>query len=211
MSRGSGLRITLATRRAIEALLAGPDGQIYATQICTETALASGTVYPMLARLERLGTQWEGTISTDAGRPRRYYKLTTGGSENVALTLTLTRVPVNAVSGLRIRPVCAPAAAVAKAPARARTSIPHGQHRGSASRMTGGRQAAGGRRPAASRGVARRAVGARGNACRYQLAPAGSRDCRAGSLRPAVRPMSEDRAVRGGGIARNVPTMVKIT
>lgn len=75
-------RVTRATRRVLQALLAATEDQpAWGYSICTDANLASGTVYPILDRLESHG--WIiGRFETDPprGRPRRrYYQLTDAG------------------------------------------------------------------------------------------------------------------------------------
>lgn len=66
--------------RVLSALLAWPDGEYYGWELAQRTGLRSGTLYPILSRLQRDGwltSEWE-----DAGndRPRRRcYRLTTEG------------------------------------------------------------------------------------------------------------------------------------
>lgn len=79
-------RMTLQTQYVLQALLADPAGKHYGLQICAETGLLAGTIYPILARLERVGwvrSSWEDPAAHVAeGRPRRrYYKLTDEGAE----------------------------------------------------------------------------------------------------------------------------------
>jgi PadR family transcriptional regulator PadR len=54
-------------------------GRTYGYDIAKETGLRSGTIYPILARLEQAGiirSDWETNEAHDAGRPRRrYYEL----------------------------------------------------------------------------------------------------------------------------------------
>lgn len=54
-------------------------GSHYGLQISRQSAMAPGSVYPILARLEKLGwisSQWEEIDESREGRPRRrYYKL----------------------------------------------------------------------------------------------------------------------------------------
>lgn len=72
------VRMTLATRLVLDALQTSPDQSWYGMQVIAATGLPSGTVYPILARLEREGfitSTWE-TFNPDAGRPRRrYYRM----------------------------------------------------------------------------------------------------------------------------------------
>lgn len=80
------LRMTLQTQYVLRALLADPAGEHYGLRICAETGLPAGTIYPILARLERAGwvrSNWEDPAAHVAeGRPRRrYYTLTDDGAE----------------------------------------------------------------------------------------------------------------------------------
>lgn len=61
-------------------------GVRYGFDIMDATGLPSGTVYPVLGRMERRGlvaSSWEeASIAREDGRPaRRYYALTTAGEE----------------------------------------------------------------------------------------------------------------------------------
>jgi PadR family transcriptional regulator PadR len=70
------------TLRLFEALLADPARWRYGYDLSKETALASGTMYPILMRLteqQLLETGWEP--SEEPGRPPRHiYRLTEGGA-----------------------------------------------------------------------------------------------------------------------------------
>jgi PadR family transcriptional regulator, regulatory protein PadR len=82
------LRMTLTAQLVLRALLADPGREMYGREVMQSASLASGTVYPILARLEAEG--WlsgrDEVIDKRAeGRPaRRYYKLTEAGIENAA-------------------------------------------------------------------------------------------------------------------------------
>ncbi|WP_305784186.1 PadR family transcriptional regulator [Symbioplanes lichenis] len=69
------------TLRLFEALLADPPRWRYGYELSKETALASGTLYPILMRLSEqrlLETGWEP--SDEPGRPPRHtYRLTADG------------------------------------------------------------------------------------------------------------------------------------
>lgn len=84
-------RMTGPTRAVLEVLLASPDDEHYGLAIGATTLLPSGTVHPILARLEGLGwvsSEWEDVDPSDAGRPRRrHYRLTAAGltAANAAL------------------------------------------------------------------------------------------------------------------------------
>src|SRR5258708_35552908 len=68
-------RMTLQTQLALRALLADPAAESYGLQLCGETGLPAGTIYPILARLEQAGwgrSSWEDPAAHVAqGRPRR--------------------------------------------------------------------------------------------------------------------------------------------
>jgi len=79
-------RMTLQTQLVLRAMLADPAAERYGLQLCAETGLPSGTIYPIVARLEQLGwveSSWEDPSEHVAeGRPRRrYYRLTEEGAE----------------------------------------------------------------------------------------------------------------------------------
>ena len=76
-------RMTASVLKVVSALLAEPGVERYGMQLMQETGLASGTLYPILVRLERAGwvaARWEDVDPAAAGRPgRRYYRLTHDG------------------------------------------------------------------------------------------------------------------------------------
>ena len=47
--------MTLATQLVLRAMLAEPTQETYGLQICQDAGLPSGTIHPILARLQRLG------------------------------------------------------------------------------------------------------------------------------------------------------------
>jgi PadR family transcriptional regulator PadR len=77
--------MTIPTQRVLHALLADPSQELYGVQISDQAALPSGTIHPILARLEGVGwleSRWEDIDVRAEGRPaRRYYRLTTDGAE----------------------------------------------------------------------------------------------------------------------------------
>jgi DNA-binding PadR family transcriptional regulator len=78
--------MTLPTQLVLRAMLAEPATEHYGLWLCAETGLQPGTIYPIVARLERLGwvvSRWEDPDAhVEAGRPRRrYYRLTSDGAE----------------------------------------------------------------------------------------------------------------------------------
>jgi PadR family transcriptional regulator, regulatory protein PadR len=109
MTRKSGPRMTLPTQLVLRALLAEPDREMYGLQICADAGLPSGTIHPILARLEGLGwleSHWEETVTAHSeGRPRRrYYQLTTDGAERARIALAQATTPVSAIAVLRPGP-----------------------------------------------------------------------------------------------------------
>jgi DNA-binding PadR family transcriptional regulator len=67
----------------LNALARDPGKQRYGLDLSQETGLKPGTIYPVLARLERyewVASAWEEIDPHAAGRrPRRYYQLTPAG------------------------------------------------------------------------------------------------------------------------------------
>ena len=67
------------------------EGRLYGLEIIrnledrSELIVAEGTVYPVLARLLKVGlvdAQW---VESDSGHPRKYYKLTSAGKKRAVL------------------------------------------------------------------------------------------------------------------------------
>jgi len=82
-------RMTLQVQLVLAEMLSEPAEQRYGLDLCDTTGLPSGTIYPILARLERIGwveSDWEDPDAHIAeGRPRRrYYRLTREGAECAA-------------------------------------------------------------------------------------------------------------------------------
>ena len=77
---GPGPRMTIPTQLVLEALLAEQDRELYGAELGELAGLRSGTVHPILARLEGVGwlqSRWEDIDPRTEGRPaRRYYRLT---------------------------------------------------------------------------------------------------------------------------------------
>lgn len=90
-------RMTIPTQLVLRALLSEPTAELYGTQIGSAAGLMSGTVHPILARLEALGwvsSRWEEIDPTVEGRPvRRYYQLTTDGAQQAKAELARVRRP----------------------------------------------------------------------------------------------------------------------
>jgi DNA-binding PadR family transcriptional regulator len=88
---GRDPRMTIPTQWVLRALLADPDRELYGIEIGNAADLPSGTVHPILARLEGLGwieSRWEDIDPSAEGRPaRRYYRMTASGTEQARLAL----------------------------------------------------------------------------------------------------------------------------
>ncbi|SBT43117.1 PadR family transcriptional regulator [Micromonospora auratinigra] len=90
-----GVKITVPVARVLAALLAEPDGEHYGLRLMQQTGLASGTLYPVLTRLQHAGwatARWEDLDPVEAGRPaRRYYQLTAEGVTSATAVLAELR------------------------------------------------------------------------------------------------------------------------
>ena len=75
--------MTMSTQAVLRTLVDDPTTVRYGLEICAATGLPSGTIHPILARLENLGwleSDWEKIDPQQAGRPRRrYYRLSPDG------------------------------------------------------------------------------------------------------------------------------------
>jgi PadR family transcriptional regulator, regulatory protein PadR len=105
--KSAGPRMTIPTQLVLRAMLAEPTREMYGLQICQAAELPSGTIHPILARLERLGwleSHWEDAVPQEEGRPRRrYYRLTEDGAERARIALAQATTSTAALS-LRTRP-----------------------------------------------------------------------------------------------------------
>jgi len=82
-------RMTLQVQLVLVEMLNEPAEPRYGLDLCATTGLPSGTIYPIMARLEHVGwveSDWEDPDAHIAeGRPRRrYYRLTRDGAECAA-------------------------------------------------------------------------------------------------------------------------------
>jgi DNA-binding PadR family transcriptional regulator len=73
-------RITGPTLKVLRELLTRPQAELSGAEIAKSTGLASGTLYPILFRLEKSGwlaSHWEEVEASEVKRPRRrLYRLT---------------------------------------------------------------------------------------------------------------------------------------
>ena len=77
-------RLTHATLKVLACIMAGRQSEMSGSQVAVSTGLASGSLYPILLRLERAGwlkSRWEKIDPKQAGRPRRrLYTMTAVGA-----------------------------------------------------------------------------------------------------------------------------------
>ena len=99
--------MTLSTQLVLRTLLEDPTREMYGLEICEAAGLPSGTIHPILARLERLGwlkSRWEDASPQEEGRPRRrYYYWSRDGAERARIALAQAATSVGSI-GLRTRP-----------------------------------------------------------------------------------------------------------
>jgi PadR family transcriptional regulator PadR len=78
-------RLTLHTQAVLAVLLSDMTADHYGLEISRKAELPSGTIYPILARLEKLGwvtSSWESVDPSAEGRPaRRLYRLSELGAQ----------------------------------------------------------------------------------------------------------------------------------
>src|SRR6266446_5359655 len=104
------LQMTGPLQRVLRALLDDPAVQRYGLEISKLADLETGTLYPIMARLERVGwveSSWEDPdLSISDGRPRRrYYLLTQDGAERARSALAdMSRTRERRRSGLAAQP-----------------------------------------------------------------------------------------------------------
>jgi PadR family transcriptional regulator, regulatory protein PadR len=87
------MRMTAPLQRVLRAFLEDPAAPRYGYDLMKAAGLPSGTLYPLLARLEdrKLVTSaWE-TPQAGGERPRRYYQLTGEGIRVARLELAQVR------------------------------------------------------------------------------------------------------------------------
>jgi PadR family transcriptional regulator PadR len=81
--RDRDVRMSLQTLRVLESFLENPTDELSGADVQKRGSLASGTLYPILLRLESAGwlvSRWEAVDPSSVGRPRRrLYRLTASG------------------------------------------------------------------------------------------------------------------------------------
>ena len=95
------MKLTGPLERVLRVLTADPSAPHYGYDLMKAAKLPSGTLYPMLARLQQDGlveSEWEAPREDAGGRPpRRYYRLTAEGLRVARLELA------QAASGTPVR------------------------------------------------------------------------------------------------------------
>jgi PadR family transcriptional regulator, regulatory protein PadR len=101
------IRVTTGVAQVLAVLLEDPLVERYGLDLMRATGQPSGTLYPILARLQEAGwlrADWEDIDPVVAGRPaRRYYRLTPDGTAaaRVELAALYARLRPHGVGGLR--------------------------------------------------------------------------------------------------------------
>jgi DNA-binding PadR family transcriptional regulator len=75
--------MTKPLEHLLTALLTDPSADWYGYELVKSAKLASGTLYPMLARMEQRGlvtSEWEPPPGVAGRPPRKYYRLTAEGA-----------------------------------------------------------------------------------------------------------------------------------
>ena len=89
---GAAPRMTIPTQLVLEVFLEDAGRDRYGSDVGAQAGLASGTVHPILARLEGIGwleSRWEDIDPRAEGRPaRRYYRLTGTGAQAAQVALS---------------------------------------------------------------------------------------------------------------------------
>lgn len=109
-------RLTVPVLLVLSAMLERPTEEWYGLDLASRAELKSGTIYPVLSRLEQavwLTSRWEDVDPARVGRPRRrLYRLTAEG-EKVA-----EEAVAGHLSRLQPRPAAPPAAMPERNPDR---------------------------------------------------------------------------------------------
>ena len=88
---GDDVRLTQPALKVLRFLVETPREGRSGAEMSKATKVGSGTLYPMLARLEAAGwltSEWEVIDPSEVGRPRRrFYRLTAIGQNNARKAL----------------------------------------------------------------------------------------------------------------------------
>ena len=99
---GDEIRLSGQTLIVLRLFLSRPQKALSGAMITRDSSVGSGTLYPMLARLEAAGwltSEWEQVDPKEAARPRqRFYRLTGKGVSNTSAALSLLSYPSGELS-----------------------------------------------------------------------------------------------------------------
>ena len=102
------MKLTAALERVLRAFLSDPAAHRYGYDLMKAAKLPSGTLYPMLARLQLEGlvaSEWETPAADAGGRPpRKYYRLTGEGLRVARLELARASLDARRETGGNPRP-----------------------------------------------------------------------------------------------------------
>jgi PadR family transcriptional regulator, regulatory protein PadR len=91
------MKLTGPLERVLRVMLSDPTAPYYGYDLMKAARLPSGTLYPMLARLQHeglVGSEWEAQREDASGRPpRKYYRLTAEGQRVARLELAQDSSP----------------------------------------------------------------------------------------------------------------------
>lgn len=97
------IKVTNPVAQVLGSFLGDIEAERYGRDLMKETGLSSGTLYPILLRLERAGwlrAAWEDIDPEQAGRPqRRFYRLTPDGAVAAREELAVLRERMSRVLG----------------------------------------------------------------------------------------------------------------
>ncbi len=95
-------QLTKQTLKVLIALLQDPRDELSGAQIRKSAGLHTGTLYPILLRLERAGwleSRWEVEDPQSLGRPRRrYYRITALGVQQARAAVQEIKAVVGGLS-----------------------------------------------------------------------------------------------------------------
>ena len=95
-------QLTTQTLKVLVALMRDPRDELSGAQITKSAGLHSGTLYPILFRLQRAGwleSRWEVEDPKSLGRPRRrYYRVTSLGAQKARAGIQGIKAVVGSLS-----------------------------------------------------------------------------------------------------------------
>lgn len=97
-------RLSFQTLRVLQLFVADPTAELAGIELLKHTQIASGTLYPILGRLEEadwLQSRWEKIDTTAEKRPRRrYYSITPLGIRSASSILAKLSIGKIETTGL---------------------------------------------------------------------------------------------------------------